>query len=352
MIGIVIPAYNEEKNIAGLVEKIQQTFGQTNLEHMICIVDDSPSDATEKIMGESSARYIHRKMRDGRGSAVLDGFRTLLGAECDIIVEMDADFSHNPSELPHLIQKFHADHLDLLIASRYLSESRIENWPRSRRLFSRAANIMAKTLLRVPVSDYTNGYRVYSRAAVEMIVRECGKIGKGFIPLSEILVQTYYRGFRVGEMPTVFVNRLRGESSLNRKEITNAFFGIWKIHALKRRLAEERSGWPYAAMAVFVFWALYGGIVHERLEALERFVRAEGYVKFTKPQVVNKVCASDGGCVYDADFGTTVLTKDPVKVQWVKSGCADMPFHLQKNGSLRVATVKEKDICGTLAKSL
>lgn len=241
MIGVVIPAYNEEKNIAELVERISLNLQKGGHAYAICVVDDSPNDATEKIMERFSVRYIHRKVRDGRGSAVIEGLKALLDYPCDTFVEMDADFSHNPSELTALIEKKEKGGLDILIASRYLPESRIENWPVSRRLFSRAANMLAKFLLRVPVSDYTNGYRVYSRRAVEMIVKECGKIGKGFIPLSEILVQTYYRGLSVGEMPTVFVNRLRGESSLNAKEITNAFFGIWKIYALKFSLPMKRT---------------------------------------------------------------------------------------------------------------
>lgn len=240
MIGVVIPAYNEEKNIVELANRIHSILAQQGEDHRICVVDDSPTNATETLMtAVPFAAYIHRKVRDGRGSAVIDGLRTLLAQPCDTFVEMDADFSHDPSELPRLIQKKHAERLDLLIASRYLQESRIEHWPRSRRLFSRCANTMAKTLLRVPVSDYTNGFRVYSRDAVEMIVRECGRIGKGFIPLSEILVQAYYRGYAVGEAPTVFVNRLRGESSLNFKEISNAFFGIWKIYALKQSLTHR-----------------------------------------------------------------------------------------------------------------
>jgi hypothetical protein len=87
------------------------------------------------------------------------------------------------------------------------------------------------------VSDYTNGYRLYSRRAAEIVHAHCGRLGRGFIPLSEILVQLYYRGLKVGETPTTFTNRVRGESSLNRREIVDALVGLVRITRLKRELA-------------------------------------------------------------------------------------------------------------------
>lgn len=129
----------------------------------------------------------------------------------------------------------------MIIASRYLPESRIVNWPLSRRVFSRAANILARSVLGVPIHDYTNGYRVYSRAAAEMIDRTCGRLGKGFIPLSEVLVNLYYGGFRIAEVPSLFVNRSRGESSVTFWEIRNALVGLFKIYGLKRELAASRA---------------------------------------------------------------------------------------------------------------
>jgi dolichol-phosphate mannosyltransferase len=242
MIGVVIPAYNEEKNIADLVARLRTVLEREPQPYRICVVDDSPNTATESAVFGLSILYVHRSVRGGRGSAVIEGMKALLREGCDVVVEMDADFSHNPDEVPSLLRKQESEKHDLLIASRYLPQSRIEKWPTSRRILCRSANLLAKTLLRVPVSDYTNGFRVYSRRAVEMIVRDCGRIGKGFIPLSEILVQTYYRGFSVGETSTVFVNRVRGESSLNHNEIINAFFGLWKIYMLKQRIQMASPG--------------------------------------------------------------------------------------------------------------
>ena len=114
-----------------------------------------------------------------------------------------------------------------------MKESKIVNWPISRRIFSFLANKLARLLLGVPISDYTNGYRIYSRSAVKHIVKNCGRIGDGFIILSEILVELYFNNFKIGETKSIFVNRVRGESSVNLKEIFKSLIGLLKIYKLK-----------------------------------------------------------------------------------------------------------------------
>src|SRR4029078_817776 len=141
-------------------------------------------------------------------------------------MDMAANHAHPPSELPRLLDEFQRERLDLLIASRYLKDSRIENWPLTRRLFSKAPNRLARTTLGIPVHDYTNGYRLYSRRAAELVVAECGKSGSGFIALSEILGTLNYHGPRTGRLSTCCVNRARGESSLNAHEVLSAAVGL------------------------------------------------------------------------------------------------------------------------------
>lgn len=238
-IGIAIPTYKEATNIAALIVELQSLVPGAR----IVVVDDSPDLETVRAaepLRSDTVEIIHRPEKDGRGSAALLGLRRCLAAGCEVVVEMDADFSHSPRELPGLIDALRAKSADMIIGSRYLAESRIVHWPLSRRIFSRAANILARFVLRVPLHDYTNGYRVYSRAAAELIDRTCGRLGKGFIPLSEILVNLYYRGFRIAEVPTVFVNRARGESSVTVEEIRNALVGLFRIYGLKRTLARAR----------------------------------------------------------------------------------------------------------------
>ena len=152
---------------------------------------------------------------------------------------MDADYSHDPNELKNNLKLFKESKYDLLISSRYLSDSKIINWPVTRKIFSFMANSLAKFLLRVPVSDYTNGFRIYSNNAANHIAFNCGKIGEGFIILSEILVELYYKNFKVGETSGKFVNRVRGESSVNFKEILNSFLGLIRIYNLKNKIKKD-----------------------------------------------------------------------------------------------------------------
>jgi dolichol-phosphate mannosyltransferase len=239
LVGVVVPAYKEADNIANLLRAIREQLPHSR----IAVVDDSPDLATAEAAegaGLPQVAVIHRSTKGGRGSAVIEGLQRLLDDGCSTIVEMDADFSHKPSEIPLLLGALTSRHLGMVIGSRYLPESRIENWPLSRRLFSRYANWLARNLLGVPIRDYTNGFRVYSQPAARIVAATCGRIGTGFIPLSEILVNLYCRGIAIGEVPTIFINRARGESSVNLTEIRNALVGIVRITLLKRRLMKQQ----------------------------------------------------------------------------------------------------------------
>ena len=233
-IGIVIPAFNEENNIIKLIKKIKSKFKDS----LIVIVDDSYNKKTWHLIKKEKLKvnYIYRGKKLGRGSAVLFGLKKLLKyKKIKIFVEMDADFSHNPSELPRNIKYFLKNNLDLLIGSRYLKKSKILNWGISRRVFSLLANFLARNLLNIRISDFTNGYRIYSKKAVKKITRNCGKIGDDFIMLSEILVELYINNLKIREIESVFINRSRGESSVNFKLIFVSFIGLIKLYINKRK---------------------------------------------------------------------------------------------------------------------
>ena len=155
---------------------------------------------------------------------------------------MDADFSHNPAELKRNIIFFFNNSLDLLIGSRYLKRSKIINWGLSRRIFSSLANFLARNLLQIPITDFTNGFRIYSRRSAQKIVNDCGKIGDGFIVLSEILVVLYLNNFKISEIHSKFVNRIRGESSVGFKLVLQSFIGLIKLYLKKRKLEYSLSG--------------------------------------------------------------------------------------------------------------
>lgn len=229
-IAIIIPAYNERKNLKKLVDQINSNLNDIQ----ILIIDDSKvNDSEQTIIDKKNVHFIYRGKKLGRGSAVLFGLKECLKKDYNIFIEMDADFSHDPNELPDKIDFFLNNNLDVLIASRYLKNSKIVNWSLSRRIFSKLSNFLAKRLLRIPVSDYTNGYRLYSREAAQLITRECGKIGDGFIVLSEILLVTSLNKLKIGEISSIFINRIRGESSVNVKLIFLSLFGLLKLFILK-----------------------------------------------------------------------------------------------------------------------
>ncbi|WP_374335648.1 polyprenol monophosphomannose synthase [Leeia sp.] len=236
-IAVVIPAYRESENIVQLCQEILARYSKSN----ILIVDDSPDDLTEdaiKKLAHPRIKIMHRKNKGGRGSAVIDGIRSCIKEGYDFYLEIDADFSHPPEQISSLVAQADREKLDLLIASRYLSGSKILNWPLSRKIFSRCANLLARALLQVPVNDYTNGFRLYSKEAAQEVVNTSGKLGGGFIALSEILVNLYYRNYKIGEVSTVFKNRIRGESSLSRREVWNALVGLKRIYQLKKQLSK------------------------------------------------------------------------------------------------------------------
>ena len=236
-IAIIIPVFKESDNIEKLIFSILNILKDP----IIVIVDDSPDkEAQEKIKNFNNIRYIYRGTKLGRGSAVIEGMKNLINEkEISKIIEMDADLSHDASEINNNLKIFEKDNLDLLISSRYLKDSRIINWNLSRKIFSLLANRFAKFVLKIPITDYTNGFRIYSRNSIKHIVLNCGKIGGGFIILSEILVELYCNNFKVKEVPSVFKNRIRGESSVTLRLILNSFFGLLKIYKKKIKLINK-----------------------------------------------------------------------------------------------------------------
>jgi dolichol-phosphate mannosyltransferase len=234
-INIIIPTFNEDENIISLLKDIKKNIPTAS----ISIVDDSKNNNMKKILKKNNfdkkIKYFHRINSRGRGSAVLYGFKQLLKKKSNqIFIEMDADFSHKPSELKKNIRLFKKKKFDLLIASRYLPKSRIVNWPLSRKIFSKLSNILAKAILNIDVKDYTNGFRIYSKKATYLITKKCGKIGDGFIVLSEILLILNINKFKIHEVSTVFVNRKRGESSVNLRLVLQSFIGLIKLFLIKK----------------------------------------------------------------------------------------------------------------------
>jgi len=234
-IAIIIPTYNEAENIIRLIKKIKNCLSNVN----IYVIDDSPIPEIGKLINSNykNVKYYFRKNKLGRGSAVLFGMKKALeDGKFNLFIEMDADFSHNPNELKKKISCFKRNNLDMLIASRYLDDSKILNWSLPRKVLSKLSNTLARVFLKINIKDFTNGFRFYSIRSAKKIVKNCGNIGSGFIILSEIIVVINNNNFKIQEVPTIFVNRTRGKSSVNIKLVIQSFLGLIKLTLIKKKL--------------------------------------------------------------------------------------------------------------------
>lgn len=235
---IIIPTYKESENISELLDKIKKNLNKERIDFKILIVDDSPTQEINKFIKKDNdnVRYIYRGKKLGRGSAVLEGFKIALNSEfTDIIIEMDADLSHDPEELNSKIKFFLEKKCDLLISSRYTNKSKIIGWPLRRKILSYISNKLARIVLKIPVSDYTNGYRFYSKKSTKLVIENCGNIGDGFIVLSEILLQIYLNNLKICEIETIFKNRTKGSSSVNLSLILKSITGLVKLFFIKNK---------------------------------------------------------------------------------------------------------------------
>ena len=236
-INIIIPTFNEEENILLLLKRIIFFLPRAK----ICVVDDSKNNNIEKILLKNKLKkvlYLRRINKKGRGSAVIFGFKKLFKKnKKQIFIEMDADFSHRPSELRKNLKLFIKNESDLLIASRYINKSKIINWSFSRKILSKLSNFLAGMVLDINVTDYTNGFRIYSDDAIKLIIKKCGRIGDGFIVLSEILMVIKVNKLKINETHSIFVNRVRGESSVSFKLILQSLFGLFKLYAIKKNIS-------------------------------------------------------------------------------------------------------------------
>jgi len=227
-ITVVIPTYNECDNLRSLVP---QVLG-LGPGYRVIVADDNSPDGTGKVADALAevfpgrVQVLHRPGKAGIGPAYVAGFRAALADGADLVVEMDADHSHRPSDLPRLVAA--AAGADLVLGSRYVAGGSVEGWPLHRRLLSRFGGIYARTILGVPVSDMTGGFKVFRRATVEALDLDgLGSDGYGF------QIETTYRvlqgGGRVVEVPIVFVDRVAGASKLSRFIVLEAMLLVWRL---------------------------------------------------------------------------------------------------------------------------
>ncbi len=224
---VVVPTYNEKENIEELIEKTLSTSPDID----ILIVDDNSPDGTgeiaEKIAKENPrVKVLHRPGKMGLGSAYVEGFKWALEKGYDFIMEMDADFSHNPEDIPRFIEKI--KEYDLVIGSRYTDGVSVVNWPISRLLLSYFANIYARTVTGVPIMDLTGGFKCFRREVLESINLDT-IMSDGYAFQIEMNYRAYKKGFRITEIPIIFIERRAGSSKMSKKIVWEAFWLVWKL---------------------------------------------------------------------------------------------------------------------------
>lgn len=236
---VIVPTYNERDNIATVIERLFAASSRDSV-HLL-VVDDSSPDGTAAVVESLAAKddavdLMRRQSKLGLGSAYLAGFRWGLEREYDTFLEMDADLSHDPADVPRLIAALD-DGADLAIGSRYVLGGRIENWSGARRLLSRSGNVYARMWLRFDVADATGGFRAYRRSALEDI--ELGTIrSEGYAFQIEMAHRVHRAGGRIVEVPITFVERAAGASKMSRRIVLEAITKVprWALRDLGRAL--------------------------------------------------------------------------------------------------------------------
>ena len=236
---VVIPTFNESENLPRMVARIMAQSGVSLL-----VVDDNSPDGTgrlaESLAGEYPGRVtvLHRPGKAGLASAYVEGFRQALRTGAAFIVQMDADFSHDPADIARLVEA--AQTADIAIGSRYVRGGGAENWPLGRWLVSRGGSLYTKLILGLPIQDPTSGFKCFRREALASL--DLDRIrARGFGFQVELSWQCHRRGLRLVEVPIRFVDRTEGQSKMSRQIFLEALWLVWELRLRRSEFPKRPS---------------------------------------------------------------------------------------------------------------
>ncbi|MDT0545408.1 MULTISPECIES: polyprenol monophosphomannose synthase [Streptomyces] len=233
---VIIPTYNEAENIRPIVARVRESVPEAH----VLVADDNSPDGTGKVADEIAVEdehvhVLHRQGKEGLGAAYLAGFRWGIEHDYGVLVEMDADGSHQPEELPRLLTALKG--ADLVIGSRWVPGGRIVNWPKRREYLSRGASTYSRILLDVPIRDVTAGFRAFRKETLEGLGMDA-VASQGYCFQIDMAWRAVKSGFHVIEVPVTFVERERGDSKMSRDIVTEAFWRVatWGVSSRANKL--------------------------------------------------------------------------------------------------------------------
>lgn len=228
---VIIPTFNELENIPRLIPEV---LSQDETIHIL-IVDDGSPDGTGKFVEDEMQKndrvhILKREKKMGLGTAYIAGFKYALQNNYDYIFEMDADFSHDPNELKNFLIAIKEN--DLVLGSRYINGVRVLNWPMARLLLSFFASVYTRIITGMPIKDATGGFKCFNRKVLEAI--DLNKVrSNGYSFQIEMTFKAYAKGFKIKEIPIVFVDRVKGKSKMSKKIVREAVTMVWKLRLQK-----------------------------------------------------------------------------------------------------------------------
>lgn len=228
---VILPTYNERENLPLIVSMLNASFERNQLDYEIIVVEDNSPDGTLEvakmlkiIYGEEKIHILARPGKMGLGSAYIDGLKLCSG---DFIFLMDADMSHHPKHIPEFIKKQQDGNFDIVTGTRYALGGGVAGWDLKRVITSRGANLIANILLNPGVSDLTGSYRMYKKTVLEDLMISVK--GRAYVFQMEVIVRAKLKGYKIAEVPIIFVDRLYGVSKLGASEIVSYLKGLWNL---------------------------------------------------------------------------------------------------------------------------
>ena len=232
---VAIPTYNEADNVTEIVSRVRAAAPEVD----VLVIDDNSPDGTGAIAerladADDAVHVLHRAGKDGLGAAYIAGFRWASERGYTAVVEMDADGSHQPEELPRLLAALRD--ADLVLGSRWVPGGEVRNWPLSRKLLSQGGNHYTRIALGLPLADATGGYRVYRMPVLAALPLDT-IASQGYCFQVDLAWQTWRQGFRIVEVPITFVERTRGESKMSRAIVAEALWRVtwWAMRSRRAR---------------------------------------------------------------------------------------------------------------------